>query len=147
MKPIHPFFFLSVFFIVSFSNFAYANTGLEIDNPTSINIVYTIEPDDISLQDVQKRIENLACHAGIRLSSRDDAQLFVRVEKHADAYLLYLDFNRQLFYFANGHKHSTKGFVWGRYANNIDSQEELFEDLVFFAEEFFSDYQQANKLN
>lgn len=146
MKSIRCLIFLSAFLIVSFSNFASANTGLEIDNPTSINIVYTIEPDDIDIKEVRALIENLACHAGMRQSSRNDAQLFVRVEKHGGAYLLYLDFNRQLFYHANGHKRSTKGFVWGRYANNIDSKDELFEDLVFFAEEFFSDYQHANTL-
>ncbi len=134
------------FLVSSFSGLVYANTGLEIDHPEKVNVVYTIEADDIPLETVQNIITTLACDTGIKLGLRQDAQLFVRVEQHAGMYLLYLDFNRALLYNANGKQYSTKGFVWGRYANNIDSQDELFEDLTFFAEEFFSDYRQANKL-
>jgi len=146
MKPIRSLALLLAAFLSCVSSFASADTGLEIDSPTEINVVYTIEPDDIAQHEVHKIINKLACSAGIKLGSRNDAQLFVRVEKHAGAYLLYLDFNRLLSYTANGKQRSTKGFVWGRYANNIDSQDELLEDLVFFAEEFFADYQQANNL-
>ncbi len=146
MKPIPCLSLLFAFLFSSFSGLVSAGTGLEIDNPEKVNVVYTIEPDDIPLESVQNIITTLACDTGIKLGLRSDAQLFVRVEKHAGLYLLYLDFNRALFYNANGTQHSTKGFVWGRYANNIDSQDELFEDLAFFAEEFFSDYRQANNL-
>lgn len=128
------------------SGSAYANNSLEIESPETIQIIYTIEPENIAPQPIQKIVGKMACNAGIKLGKRQDAQLFLRVEEHAGQYLLYLDFNRKLFFSVDGKNRSTTGFVWGRYAKNIDNQDALLDDIEFFVEEFFSDYQQANNL-
>lgn len=132
--------------LVYVSGSAYANNSLEIESPKTIQVIYTIEPEDIAPQPIQKIVREMACNAGIKLGKRQDAQLFLRVEEHAGQYLLYLDFNRQLFFSVDGKNRSTTGFVWGRYAKNIENQDALLDDIEFFVEEFFSDYQQANNL-
>jgi len=142
MKPLNFFIFL----LFSIPAMAQDNIELKLHNPAHINIIYTIEPDEISVEAIQTLVQEMACKAGIGSNSRDDAQLFVRVEKHAGSYLLYLDFNRSLFFNLNNKSYPTKGFVWGRYAKNIHNVEELLDDVTFFAEEFFSDYKQANNL-
>ncbi|WP_438970888.1 hypothetical protein [Methylophaga sp.] len=131
---------------LSFPSITQADTELLIKTPSTVNIIYTIEPDEVNAEKVKKIVTKIACNEGIKTGRRDDAQLFVRVEKHADMYLLYLDFSREVYFQVNGKKYLTTGFVWGRYAKNIDSQNELFDDIDFFAEEFFADYKQANNL-
>jgi len=125
---------------------AVANTGLEIETPEIVEIVYTIEPDHIDKQQVQDLIEPIMHGQDLQLARREDAQLFVRVEQHSGQYLLYVDFNRQINYTVADHTYTAKAFVWGRYANNIDGEFELFDDISFFIEEFVADYKQANKL-
>lgn len=142
----HLLIFTFVCMLVYVSSSAHANNSLEIDSPETIQIIYTIEPEDIALQSIQRIVRKMACNTGITLGKRQDAQLFLRVEEHAGQYLLYLDFNRKLFFSVNGKNRSTTGFVWGRYAKNIDNQDALLDDIEFFVEEFFSDYQHANNL-
>lgn len=123
-----------------------SSTGLEIDQPETLTIVYTIEPEEVDEKAIQTMLETLVSEAGIKIGQRDDAQLFARVEKHAGEYLIYLDFNRELYFHANGRCYRTKGFVWGRYANNVTDQDEITEDLAFFIEEFLDHYRRANQL-
>lgn len=123
-----------------------SSNGLEINQPETLTVVYTIEPKEVDEKAIQTMVESLVSETGIEIGQRDDAQLFARVEKHAGEYLIYLDFNRQLYFQASGSCYHTKGFVWGRYANNVTDQDEIIEDLAFFVEEFLDQYLEANKL-
>jgi hypothetical protein len=132
--------------MLCFTSLLQAETGLEIDTPEILTIVYTIEPRDINPNEAQNIVEEIIDNAGLKQAPRTDAQLFVRVEQHVNKYLLYVDFSREMNYQAQGKCYSTSGFVWGRYAKNIDDETELLDDLSFFVEEFVSDYKQANQL-
>ncbi|MTI62488.1 hypothetical protein [Methylophaga sp.] len=136
----------ALFLFNSIALAADSSTGLEIDQPETLTIVYTIEPEEVDEKAIQTMLETLVSEAGIKIGQRDDAQLFARVEKHAGEYLIYLDFNRELYFHANGRCYRTKGFVWGRYANNVTDQDEITEDLAFFIEEFLDQYRRANQL-
>jgi hypothetical protein len=136
----------ALFLFNSIALAADSSTGLEIDQPETLTIVYTIEPEEVDEKAIQTMLETLVSEAGIKIGQRDDAQLFARVEKHAGEYLIYLDFNRELYFHANGRCYRTKGFVWGRYANNVTDQDEITEDLAFFIEEFLDHYRRANQL-
>lgn len=138
--------FFALFNFTSLTFAADSSTGLEIDNPEILTVVYTIEPEEADLKAIKTMVESLVSEAGIEMAHRDDAQLFARVEKHAEEYLIYLDFNRELYFQANGNCFRTKGFVWGRYANNVTDQDEIIEDLAFFIEEFLTQYREANQL-
>jgi len=121
-------------------------SGLEINHPQKLALVYTIEPDEIDQATLQTLINEVLADTPIELSSRDDAQLFLRVEKHAGRYLLYLDFSRAVSYCANGQRYIKDGFVWGRYAKDISDIDQLQEDVIYLFEEFIKQYQEANDL-
>jgi hypothetical protein len=121
-------------------------SGLEINHPQKLALVYTIEPDEIDQATLQTLINEVLADTSIELSSRDDAQLFLRVEKHAGRYLLYLDFSRAVSYCANGQRYIKDGFVWGRYAKDISDIDQLHEDVIYLFEEFIKQYQDANNL-
>ena len=121
-------------------------SGLEINHPQKLALVYTIEPDEIDQATLQTLINVVLADTPIELSSRDDAQLFLRVEKHAGRYLLYLDFSRAVSYCANGQRYIKDGFVWGRYAKDISDIDQLQEDVIYLFEEFIKQYQEANDL-
>lgn len=121
-------------------------SGLEINHPQKLALVYTIEPDEIDQATLQTLINEVLADTTIELSSRDDAQLFLRVEKHAGRYLLYLDFSRAVSYCANGQRYIKDGFVWGRYAKDISDIDQLHEDVIYLFEEFIKQYQEANDL-
>ncbi len=121
-------------------------SGLEINHPQKLALVYTIEPDEIDQATLQTLINEVLADTTIELSSRDDAQLFLRVEKHAGRYLLYLDFSRAVSYCASGQRYIKDGFVWGRYAKDISDIDQLHEDVIYLFEEFIKQYQEANDL-
>ncbi|MBD3635237.1 MAG: hypothetical protein HUJ23_10075 [Methylophaga sp.] len=121
-------------------------SGLEINHPQKLALVYTIEPDEIDQATLQTLINEVLVDTPIELSSRDDAQLFLRVEKHAGRYLLYLDFSRAVSYCASGQRYIKDGFVWGRYAKDISDIDQLHEDVIYLFEEFIKQYQEANNL-
>lgn len=121
-------------------------SGLEIESPHSLHIVYTIEPDSVDSHAIQSLVETTLAETSLETSKRDDAQLILRVEEHAGSYLLYLDFSRQLQYEAQGKRYLKDGYVWGRYAKNITDMEQLLEDVSFFFEEFLQKYQRANNI-
>lgn len=120
-------------------------TGLEIDNPQQVYVVYTLEPDGVDKDELKTIIDNHLSSANIQQGSRDDAQLFLRIEEHAGEYLLYLDFSRTMQYQANGMSYTKDGFVWGRYVKDITDIEELNEDVEFLINEFVEEYTKANK--
>lgn len=124
-----------------------AGSGLEITAPTTLQLVYTIEPDEIDQAAIESIVTGVMAESDIELADRPDAQLFLRVEKHAGRYLLYLDFSRVMQYQANGQTYNKDGFVWGRYAKNIENISQLHEDVLFFIEEFVDLYSTANHLN
>lgn len=144
---------LALLFIANFclSSLVMANTtagsGLEINAPTTLQLVYTIEPDEIDQAAIESIVTGVMAESDIELAERPDAQLFLRVEKHAGRYLLYLDFSREMQYQANGQTYNKGGFVWGRYAKNIENISQLHEDVLFFIEEFVDLYSTANHLN
>lgn len=144
----HQILFLSTIMLLIFSSLAMANpgTGLEIEKPETLNIVYTIEPEEIDPTTLHSIVDDVISETNITLSKRQDAQLFLRVEKHAGLYLLYLDFSREMTYGVNSECFTKAGFVWGRYAKNIEDHEQLQEDVHFFMEEFINSYTKANKL-
>lgn len=121
-------------------------TGLEIDNPELLQLVYTIEVDDVDRSPLQAIVDEALAGTDIKLGERDDAQLFLRIEEHAGSYILYLDFSRVMHYRVDGQCYSKDGYVWGRYAKNINDDEQLHEDVKFFFEEFIQKYQSVNKL-
>ena len=125
---------------------AKTGTGLEIDNPQQVYVVYTVEPDGLDQGEFEAIIDNQLSQANIQQSPRDDAQLFLRVEEHAGEYLLYLDFNRTMQYSVDGKSYNTDGFVWGRYVKDIADIDELNEDVEFLIHEFIEEYSKANKL-
>lgn len=122
-------------------------TGLEIDSPRNLNLVYTIEPAEIEQINIESIVGEIISTTNIKLTHRSDAQLFLRVEKHAGLYLLYLDFSRQMTYRVDNKCFTKGGFVWGRYAKNIEDVEQLHEDVHFFVEEFINSYRKANSLD
>lgn len=124
-----------------------AGSGLEINAPTTLQLVYTIEPNEIDQAALESIVTGVMAKSDIELAERPDAQLFLRVEKHAGRYLLYLDFSREMQYQANGQTYNKDGFVWGRYAKNIENISQLHEDVLFFIEEFVDLYSTANHLN
>lgn len=121
-------------------------TGLEINNPELLQLVYTIEPDGIAQAPLQALINETLTGTDIKLGERPDAQLFLRIEEHAGSYILYLDFSRLMQYRVADQCFSKDGYVWGRYAKNINDIEQLHEDVSFFFEEFIQKYQSANHL-
>ncbi|HIC47622.1 MAG TPA: hypothetical protein EYM37_03815 [Methylophaga aminisulfidivorans] len=125
---------------------AKTGTGLEIDNPQQVYVVYTVEPDGVDQGEFEAIIDNQLSQANIQQSPRDDAQLFLRVEEHAGEYLLYLDFNRTMQYSVDGKSYNKDGFVWGRYVKDIADIDELNEDVEFLINEFIEEYSKANKL-
>lgn len=140
--------FLCLFLIalMPFKTTAEPATGLEITAPHTLSLVYTIEPEAIDQIALASLIDEVLEDTPIQLAPRDDAQLFLRVETHADRYLLYLDFSRKVFYCANGKTFSKAGFVWGRYAKDISDTAQLHEDVTYLFEEFISQYLDANQL-
>lgn len=142
---------LSLLFFVSITlqaslAMAESGTGLEIDNPQQVYVVYTVEPDGVDQSELETIIDNQLSSANIQQSPRDDAQLFLRVEEHAGEYLLYLDFSRTMQYQADGKSYTKGGFVWGRYVKDISDIDELNEDVEFLINEFVEEYTKANKL-
>lgn len=121
-------------------------TGLEINNPELLQLVYTIEPDEIEQAPLQALVDETLTDTDIKLGERPDAQLFLRIEEHAGSYILYLDFSRLMHYRVADQCFSKDGYVWGRYAKNINDVEQLHEDVSFFFEEFIQKYQSANHL-
>lgn len=122
-------------------------SGLEITAPTTLQLVYTIEPDEIDQAAIESIVTGVMAESDIELAERPDAQLFLRVEKHAGRYLLYLDFSRVMQYQANGQTYNKDGFVWGRYAKNIENISQLHDDVLFFIEEFVDLYSTANHID
>ena len=139
--------FVSVFIILK-STFAFANsgTGLEIDNAQQLEVVLTLEPETIEQSHVKTMFADYLAAANIQQQTRDDAQLFLRVEQHAGEYLLYLDFSRTIKYHANGQCFSKDGFVWGRYVKDIGDLDDLYDDIELVIEEFVEAYSAANNL-
>lgn len=125
---------------------ATAATGLEIDKPETVHLVYTIEPAHINKSELQAIVDHHFTAANIQQAQRDDAQLFLRVEQHAGEYLLYLDFSRKVRYSANGKCFKKDAFVWGRYVKDITDVDELKDDVTFLIEEFVEAYTKANGL-
>jgi hypothetical protein len=125
---------------------AKSGTGLEINDPKKLYVVYTIEPVHIDKSLLETIINKSLSRASIDLGQRDDAQLFLRVEQHAGQYLLYLDFSRKVQYVVADQCFSKDGFVWGRYAKDITDIAELHEDVQFLIDEFVEDYAEANDL-
>jgi len=142
-------FFLSLIFmtLLPMTLMAAPVTGLEIKNPRTLSLIFTIEPKEIDQSELQSLLDDVLADTPIQLAPRKDAQLYLRVEKHAGRYLLYLDFSRTVFYCANGQTYSKDGFVWGRYAKDISDIEQLHEDVVYLFEEFIQQYQAANQLS
>jgi hypothetical protein len=124
--------------------FAAQSSGLEINNAETLELIYAIEPEDINQSAIEAIISDLLANSGVQLAQRQDGQLHLRVEEHANRYLLYLDFSRMVRYQANGRCYSKAGFVWGRYAKDIADVEQLHEDIEFLFDEFLSDYLEAN---
>jgi hypothetical protein len=124
--------------------FAAQSSGLEINNPETLELIYAIEPEDINQSAIEAIISDLLANSGVQLAQRQDGQLHLRVEEHANRYLLYLDFSRMVRYQANGRCYSKAGFVWGRYAKDIADVEQLHEDIEFLFDEFLNDYLEAN---
>lgn len=137
---------LSLVSLLPLNLVAESASGLEINHPQKLALVYTIEPDEIDQATLQTLINEVLADTPIELSSRDDAQLFLRVEKHAGRYLLYLDFSRAVSYCASGQRYIKDGFVWGRYAKDISDIDQLREDVIYLFEEFIKQYQEANHL-
>lgn len=127
--------------------FAKTDTGLEIDNPQRLHVIYTIEPMDIDKNELKAIVDRRLSSANIQQGQRDEAQLFLRVEQHAGEYLVYLDFSRKVHYVVSGHCFSKDGFVWGRYAKDITDIIELHEDIQFLIDEFVEEYTHANDLH
>lgn len=125
---------------------AKTGTGLEIDNPQRLYVIYTIEPIGIDISLFEAIINDSLSRANIEKGQRDDAQLFLRVEQHSGKYLLYLDFSRKIHYVASNQCFSKDGFVWGRYVKDIIDIEELHDDVQFLIDEFVEDYTEANSL-
>ena len=146
IKPVHHLLFLICLCFASFNVAANSDSGLLVEKPGTLHIIYTIEPAEFDPEEVHDFVEAIVAKTVLTTGKRDDARLFVRVEKHAGSYLLYLDFNRRLNYSVDGNTYTTTGFVWGRYAKNITDQSELFDDLQFLLEEFIQLYLQANEL-
>ena len=147
MKRFLTLFFSTSFFFLSFSATAsQQGTGLEIDNPELLQLVYTIDVDDVELAPLEAIVKEALTGTGIKLGQRKDAQLFLRIEEHADSYILYLDFSRKMQYRVAETCYSKDGYVWGRYAKNIHDTEQLHEDVKFFFEEFIQKYQSANTM-
>ncbi len=121
-------------------------TGLEIDNPQQLYIIYTIEPMGIDINRLEAIIDQSLSNANIEKGQRDDAQLFLRVEQQSGKYLLYLDFSRKVHYIAMNQCYSKDGFVWGRYVKDITDIEELHDDIESLIEEFLEDYTESNRL-
>jgi hypothetical protein len=138
-------FFLSFMLQCLFTS-AHAATGLEIDNPETVYLVYTIEPEDISQTMLAPIVDAHFTSAQIQLAARTDAQLFLRVEQLAGKYLLYLDFSRKVRYHAQGQCFSKDGFVWGRYVKDIDNIDDLKDDVAFLLDEFLETYTEVNGL-
>ncbi len=137
----------AAFFLQSFAVSAKTGTGLEIDNPQLLSIVYTIEPADLDSNQFKMIVEDHLSTANIEQGPRDDAQLFLRVEKQAGEYLLYLDFSRKVRYHANGQCFTKDGFVWGRYVKEIADADDLIDDVDLLIEEFVELYTEANKVS
>lgn len=141
-----PFFFLVSLVLQASSAMANNGTGLEMAKPDQLYVVYTVEPDSVDESELEAIIDGQLYVANIQQRPRDDAQLFLRVEEHAGEYLLYLDFSRTMSYRVNGKCYSKDGFVWGRYAKDIDDMDELYESVEFLIDEFIEEYTKANKL-
>lgn len=133
--------------LLSSISMAGAGTGLEINQPETLQVVFTIEPAEVNQTALRRLVDDMLSEAGISPGSRPDAQLFLRVEEHAGRYLLYLDFSRQMHYRANGQCFTQDAFVWGRYAKNITDTAQLEEDVRFFFEDFLESYRKANQLD
>ena len=140
--------FLSTFlFLFSLNSVAAEKgTGLEIHTPELLQLVYTIDVAGIEHEPLQAIVDETLADTTIKLGERDDAQLFLRIEEHAESYILYLDFSRVMNYRVGNKCYSKDGYVWGRYAKNINDTEQLHEDVRFFFEEFIQKYQSANTL-
>ncbi len=134
---------VSVFFSSSLSATP-AASGLESNNPEFVYLVYMIETDDVDRCEIKALVNSKFGDANIQQVKRDDAQLFLRVEKHADEYLLYLDFSRKVQYSANGQLYEKDGFVWGRYIKDIADTETLLEDVEFLLDDFIKAYNTIN---
>ena len=141
------FFSLLFSFTLSLSSstlFAAQSSGLEINNAETLELIYAIEPENINQTAIEAIISDLLASSKVQLGQRQDGQLHLRVEEHANRYLLYLDFSRMVYYQANGRCYSKEGFVWGRYAKDIADVEQLHEDIEFLFDEFLNDYLEAN---
>ncbi len=136
---------LSLVLLLPLNLMAESASGLEINHPQQLALVYTIEPDEIDQTALQALVSEVLADTPIELSWREDAQLFLRIEKHAGRYLLYLDFSRMVSYCANGELYSKDAFVWGRYAKDISDIDQLHEDVAYLFEEFITHYQEANQ--
>lgn len=123
---------------------AATGSGLEIQHPEMVHVVYSIEPTNINQEAVALLVGEMAANAEVELGERNNGQLHLRVEEHAGRYLLYLDFSRQIYYTVEGQCFSKDGFVWGRYAKDIIDIEQLYEDIEFLFDEFLTDYLNAN---
>lgn len=134
-------------FLQSFIATAQTGTGLEIDNPQQLSVVYTIVPTNLDPHQFETLVEDALSAANIEQQHRDDAQLFLRVEEQAGEYLLYLDFSRKVRYQANGQCFTRDGFVWGRYVKEISDADDLIDDVELLIEEFIELYTEANKLS
>jgi len=147
MKP--HFLLLSVvcLFMLCSKAMAMPGNGLEINAPGTVQLVYTIEPAEIDQRAIEQIVSTTLADTRIKLGPRPDAQLFLRIEKHAGRYLLYLDFSRKMHYCANGKRFSKAGFVWGRYAKDIPDAVHLKEDIRYMFEEFIEQYSETNRLD
>jgi len=145
MKRLIPLFLSALLCLSPLSLFAAEGLGLEMSNPETLQIVYSIEPDKIEQETIVSLVSEMAFKVGLELEQRDDAQLHLRVEEHAGSYLLYLDFSREIYYRVDGNCYSKQGFVWGRYAKDIVDVEQLHEDIQFLFDEFLDNYLKANR--
>ena len=121
-------------------------TGLEINHPEKIHLIYTIESEHINKRQLETIVDKSLSKTNINLEQRDDAQLFLRVEEHAGQYLLYLDFNREVQYVVADQCFRKDGFVWGRYVKDITDITALYDDVQLLMDEFIEAYIKANGL-
>lgn len=141
---LYPLFFIGLFLHAAFAH-ADIGTGLEIDNAENVNVVLTLEPEEIDTIYVKQIVSEIFSSANLTQTHREDAQLFLRVEKQQSEYLLYLDFSRTVRYSANGKCFSRDGFVWGRYVKEISDLDDLYDDIQLLIEDFVESYTTANQ--
>jgi hypothetical protein len=141
---LYPLFFISLFLHAALA-YAEVGTGLEIDNAENVNLVLTLEPEEIDTTYVKEIVSEIFSTASLNQKHREDAQLFLRVEKQQSEYLLYLDFSRTVRYNANGKCFTRDGFVWGRYVKEISDLDDLYDDIQLLIEDFVESYTTANQ--